>query len=217
MIKLYSPRRARKIIARHSPLLAQIEAQYAVPRAGLQAVLFQEITSIDLLDPLADCAVRLHWICYALRKRMGGAAYAARMRVLSKKDSSTGYGQVFAATAIRALNFAAARGISSAQALSLPFAFPLDARQPDHLRYVWRRLHDDPDFNLRAAAFTLLCAADEMTGSTCFSAFTPQQLQLVFSRYNANTQHVTAYGQQVYRHYLAFVHDTHNAQGAFSA
>ena len=53
-------------------------------------------------------------------------------------------------------------------------------------------------------ALNLLFCAQQMTGRTDFSSFGENEMRLIFTRYNASTDHVTPYGEAVYGHYLRY-------------
>lgn len=188
MIKRYSSAAVRKIIRRYLPDIKAAESAYGVPAPCIQAVLFQELTAMDWLDPLADLAVACYWRFQPIWDHLG---------IPAKRDSSTGYGQIFAATAIQAINYAYEKGMRE-----LPIVAPLNMQAS--MRNVWRKLHGDMQFNIHCIALCLLHAADEMAGSTDFSAFSPEELQLIFTRYNANTHRITPYGKETYKHYQTF-------------
>ena len=88
------------------------------------------------------------------------------------------------------------------------FGFPRDhvpdEKGPADLGRVWRRLNGDPQFNLRLAALNLISAAEEMTGRMDFSSYSPEEIQLIFTRYNANARTITDYGRETYQYYVAF-------------
>ena len=210
MLKLYPPKTASSILRRYDDWITQVSRRFGVPKACLQAILYQELTKIDLLDPLADLVVRLYWLRWRLRRRLYRVGLTAsptlppRKGLAGKKDSSTGYGQIFSYVAIRALCFALDRGL-----LSMPIPeLALDHRPaPENdgdRRRVWLLLHRDPKVNILCTALNLLAAAEEMTGRTDLAALSAGELKLVFTRYNANLRQITAYGEAVYRHYLRY-------------
>ncbi|MBR1456845.1 MAG: hypothetical protein IJ594_06755 [Oscillospiraceae bacterium] len=198
MLKLYGKKRAQRLIDRSAAYIGEAERRFHVPAACVRAVLYQEMTGIDLLDPVADLAVRFYW----LRRRLRRGPLPARSGALGKKDSSTGWGQIFAYVAIRALNFAEDRGLGGYAALGLPAGQRLREDRDEDLRRVWFLLHRDRRANILLTAMNLLAAADEMTGRCDFASFSPDELRLVFTRYNANVRRVTRYGEEVYAHYL---------------
>lgn len=202
MLKLYIKKRTERIILRCDPWISAAAQAYALPKAYIQAVLCKELREIDWLDVAADCTVALYWLRYRCFARRRGER--APKPLLGKRDSSTGYGQVYAFAAINAINFAVDHGLTTCAALGIPFSPPLRADDPAQLGAVWRKLHGDQAFNIRVVALNLLCSAAEMTGRIDFSSYTPEEIQLIFTRYNANARHVTAYGQAAYHLYLRY-------------
>jgi len=211
MLRLYSDKKAKRIIGKCSALLYALEEEYHVPCACMQAILYQEITQIDLLDIAADWLVACFWLRYSLRKKLHLAGLPR-----GKKDSSTGYAQVFAATAIRSMLYAQERGIIQSAAFAFLQEWPLRPDRPDDLQAVWKKLHCDKAFNLRMAALTLLHAAGEVTGAPSFDHLTPEEFQLVFTRYNANVNHITPYGQAAYHSFLDFSQQRQSMQASLS-
>lgn len=196
MLKIYSEKAAERILQRHSADIEAIAARCSLPAACLRAILFKELTDIDILDPVADALVRFN------QRRLAEPVFGGSF--LQKCDSSTGYGQIFARVAIEAVNFAADRGVTDYAALGLPVDHRLDAKVMADLRLVWDRLHTDPVFNMTATALNLLAAAEEMTGRIDFSDFSPGELKLVFTRYNGNFKDVSPYGEAVYDIYQRY-------------
>ena len=192
MIKRYTKSGVQRILRRCAPDIESAARAYGVSQACIRAILYQELTAMDWLDSIADLAVGCYWRFHSLWDRLSLPA---------KRDSSTGYGQIFAATAIQAIDFAYAQGIRD-----LPLPAPVDKSRS--LGAVWRRLHRDVHFNIRCVALCLLHAAAEMTGSTDFGALSPEELQLVFTRYTANSKSITRYGKETYAHYQTFQGDS---------
>ena len=60
---------------------------------------------------------------------------------------------------------------------------------------------------MTAAALNLLSAAEEKTGRIDFPSYSPEELKLIFTRYNGTVPHITPYGEAVYRHYLRYAGD----------
>ena len=84
MIRLYGDKRAREVIDSYGTWIATVSGRYGVPAEVIKAMLFQEMTLIDAMDPLADIAVS--------------------MGLAGKKDSSTGYAQIFGYVGLKAAN-----------------------------------------------------------------------------------------------------------------
>ena len=184
MLKLISPRRAEKILKTQGEWIKTVAARYGVPAAVIRAILYQEMIEIDLMDMLADLAV---W-----------------SNLTAKKDSSTGYAQIFGRVGLNAVNFAVDRGLTDYTALGIGSDHRLEGTSREDVRLVWKLLHRDVRANIEIAALNLLCAAEEMTGRIDFAGFNEQELKLVLTRYNANVRTVTPYGERAYAHYLRY-------------
>ena len=182
--KTISPRRAEKILARYAPWIRELSGKYGVPPEVIRAILYKEMTDTDILDAAADLAVRTG--------------------LFRKKDSSTGYGQIFGRVGLNAVNFAADRGLTTYEALGLPAGRRLEADILGDVRTVWRLLHKNPRANIEISTLNLLSAAEEMTGRIDFAGYSPEDLKLVLTRYNADVRHVTPYGEEVYAHVLRY-------------
>ncbi len=210
MLKRYTPKQIEKRIAGQAEWMMRLENLYGVPRACLRAVIFKEMSETDWMDVLADAAVKCYWIRYDLLSWARRALKKPPLRhfpggLLKKRDSSTGYAQIFAYVAIRAMNLALKKGLEpSPAAFGFPPEHVPDEKDPADLGRVWRRLNGDATFNLRMGALNLVSAAEEMTGRMDFSSFSPEEFQLIFTRYNANVRTVTDYGRETFQHYLSF-------------
>ena len=199
MLKLYTEAASRRIIKRCAPLIRASSVKYGVPEGWIRAILFRELTEIDLLDLAADFAVRFYYFRYRLFRRLpSGSGF------FGKKDSSTGYSQIFAFVAIDAANFALDRGITDYAGMGICSDHRLDRYSPDDIWMIWRKLNRDKGFNIEMATLNLLSAAQEMTGRMDCPAFSPEETKLCFTRYNADVRHITTYGEQAYRYYLDF-------------
>ena len=184
MIKLINPGKAEGIVERYDAWIGQVAERYQVPAALIKSILYQEMTQIDLMDPVADIAVQI----------------APRY----SRDSSTGYAQVFGRVGLVAVNFAVDRGLATYESLGISCDHRLDEASRRDVRKVWRKLHEDPKANIEIAALNLLVIADELVGRLDFDTFSDDEIKLVLSRYNANTNQVTSYGEQAFQHYKRY-------------
>ena len=184
MMKLINPSKAEGIIERYDAWIGQVAERYQVPAALIKAILYQEMTQIDLMDPVADIAVQI----------------APRY----SRDSSTGYAQIFGRVGLAAVNFAVDRGLATYESLGISSDHRLDVASRRDVRKVWRKLHEDPKANIEIATLNLLVIADEMVGRLDFDTFSDDEIKLVLSRYNANTNQVTLYGEQAFQHYRRY-------------
>ena len=189
MLKLYSPKVAEKVLRRYDGTIREVSARYSLPAAFIDALLYTELVRIDILDPLADFVVRVNHRC--------GTS------LLDKKDSSTGFGQIFGFVAINSANFAVEHGLADYASLGLPER-RLDPADAADLFMVWKRLNREPDFNIEMSAINLIAAAEEVTGRIDFSGYTPDEIRRIYTRYNGTVPNVTPYGEEAYRHYLRY-------------
>ena len=205
-MKLYGQKKAERIIQRYADWLDALSGQYRIPAACIKAILYKEITEIDVFDILADLAVKGYWLRYSLRQKLGfqNPLPLLRCGIFGKRDSSTGYAQIFAYVGINAINFALDRRLSDGERLQIPSDHRLRPDDPDDLRMIWTRLHQEPSFNLELATLNLLAAAEEMTGRIDFGGYTAEELKLVLTRYNADVKYITKYGEAAYQHYLRY-------------
>ena len=184
MLKLYSPKKAEEIIQSYDEWIRTVSKRYHISAAVIKSILYMELVRIDIMDPLADLAVSSN--------------------LFHKHDSSTGYSQIFGAVGLKAVNFAEERGISDYKTLRIPSDHHLDVKNPEDVRLVWNFLKDDRKANIEIAALNLLAAAEEMTGRIDFDHYTDEELKLILTRYNADTDHITPYGEEAFGHYLRY-------------
>ncbi len=189
MLKLYSTRAAERIIRRYGETIDRIAARYELPAPFIRALLYTELVRIDVLDPLADLLVRIN--------------HGNGKGLLHKRDSSTGYGQIFGFVAVNAVNFAVDRGLEHSADLGLPER-RLDPDDPADVFLVWNRLNREPEFNIALSALNLISAAEEVTGRIDFSDYSPDEIRRIYTRYNGTVPHITPYGEEAYNHYLRY-------------
>lgn len=192
MRKLYNSKQIEETLENYRDWIETLSRRYGIPAACIRAVLWKEMTEMDLLDIAADLVVQAYWL---------------GLRFLGKRDSSTGYAQIFGYVGINAINFALDRGLADCETLGISGDHRLRPEHPDDLRLIWTRLHREPKFNLELATLNLLSAAEEMTGRIDFSGYSAEELKLIFTRYNANVSHITAYGEAVYQRMLELSED----------
>ena len=182
---IISEKRAEKIIEKYDAWITEVAGRYKMPSAAIKAILYKEMIMIDIMDVLADIAV---WT-----------------GLFSKKDSSTGYAQIFGAVGLDAVNFASDRGLADYESLGIHCDHRLDRSGIKDVRLVWKLLRFNRRANIEIASLNILSAAEEMTGRTDLADFTDEELMLTFTRYNANARHITPYGEDVFRHYLRYL------------
>lgn len=177
--------RTRQQVADHvaaaDTLVTNLSREFKMRKSLIQTVFAWEAACLNPTDLAADDIVTKS---HAWRLRTG-----AQPSVL-KYDSSTGLCQIFAETAIRAINWARQRGMTGEP-----------VRDPDNLNHIfeiWNRLRTDSNFNLRSAALTLAHGAYEngLTGSLL--TLDDAQVEVALASYND-----AGYGVKVARIYRA--------------
>ena len=206
MIRLYSRPRAEQAIEREAPFIRETAERYGVPVSWIKGILLKEMTELNLMDLLADLAVRFYYFRYHLF----GCEPKSKGAFLGKNDSSTGWGQIYAFCAIDSLNFAADRGIARYEDFGLTSDCRLDKAGPDDRWLIWKRLHGDRHFNIEMCALTLRSCAEERTGKQASPDFSPEEIKQTFTRYNGNVPHITRYAEQAYQFYQEY--QEHTAQ-----
>ena len=134
----------------------------------------------------------------------GAADLVVLLRLPMKKDSSTGYGQIFGWVALNAANYALDHGLATYESLGIKSDHRLDPSQSKDVRQIWRMLHRNPYANIELATLNIVAAADEVLGRTDFENFSENDMKLVFSRYNANVSRITSYGERAFQLYRRF-------------
>ena len=204
-MKLYSPNRAERILRSLDSDIEGICRMVHLPSAVLKAVLYKEITDIDFFDPLADAIVAFNWQRVHLLNHLPDLEGSQNKSSFFRKfDSSTGYGQIFARTAILAIRFATTHGIITPETLGLRKGQTFSPDSPADVFEIWKKLHRERSFNLACSALNLLFAAWEMNGRITFENFSPDELKGIFTRYNANVRQITPYGEVTYQYYLKY-------------
>lgn len=160
----YDNETALKLVLEHEEAIHAASEKYGVEEAMIQAVLFQEIRFYGIDDPVAD------WLAQAS----------------GRYDSSTGLGQVRAATAIDAYNWM--------------YDTHYDLSDERDLESFWKKLQDDScNIDIVALQLHRLEVKYQLQGNT-----TGEQLQEIFAGYNGGGGWAERYGQVVYQYHCAF-------------
>ena len=175
------------------PMICEIAGQLCIPAEWILGIMEHEMAMMNVLDVVADRLVILYWYVWRLLNRLHVHHNPVWKRHgMIRNDSSTGYGQIFARTAMEALDFARMHQICDPQC-----TFSSD--HPEDMWKVWKRLHTDRRFNVLVCGLCLIHAGTRINGTRPTQAYTPDEVQKMFSRYNANTETITEYGIEVYR------------------
>ena len=175
------------------PMICEIAGQLCIPAEWILGIMEHEMAMMNVLDVIADRLVILYWRGWHLQNRLHVHHNPEWKRHgMIRNDSSTGYGQIFARTAMEALNFARRNQIYDPQR-----TFSSD--NPEDMWYVWNRLRTDRRFNVLVCGLCLIHAGTGINETRPTQAYTPDEVRKMFSRYNAKTATITEYGKEVYR------------------
>lgn len=164
---------------------------YRIPKEYVQSILFREIHCYNRADILADEAVR----CYYAWKNKPSLGDPPEI----KTDSSTGLAQIFASTAIQALNHADDRGLYSPEK-------QYNSEDWRDVEEVWNKLNTDPDFNIMCCALVILDCQYEFEATLPYAEFfdfSESQTKKIIARYNGSGEN-DGYAQVTYEYFKLF-------------
>lgn len=169
-------------VAAHDAYITQLAAQHNCYKALIMTPLIWEgmvINPGDLVvaDPLV--------VGYYTRLEQG-----LQPESFHRKDSSTGICQIFAATAIKAINYAVAWGILTSRTY--------DANRWQDMWEVWQALYSDEQFSIKMALFTMMMEAGLNGGVTPndLRTMTPSQVIAACFGYNGDNEEAMKYGRK---------------------
>ncbi len=165
--------------------------QYRIPKEFVQSVLFREIWCYSATDIVADESVQAY---YAWMEGTGSKPG------IIKTDSSTGIGQIFASTAIQALNHADDRGF-----ISLTSKYNQDDWRD--VWSVWKNLHDSRLYNINCCVLVILDCQYEYQYIVPYEDIfdcTESQIKTILARYNGTNDKAVEYGNLCYEYYEIF-------------
>lgn len=144
----YSNTQALELVLFYDNVITAAAARYDVEKAMVQAVLFQEIRFLNLLDEVDYFVEATHTYlqvreAYETSARQGPLPTLPPLPPLVYRlDSSTGLGQIFAGTAILAINWQAEQAL-------------YDSEDWHDIQAVWNRLRSDDIYNIHMVALVL--------------------------------------------------------------
>ena len=209
----YSTDEAIDIILENDSIITSASEKYGVPKAIIQATLLREIRWIDVTDELADTFVIETKAYYdqldsymnmpLWQKLIVGAPTAP---VHLSNDSSTGLGQIFADTAIKAINW---------YSENIGIKEQIDINDRNQRYDVWNKLHTDDAYNINMSALVHLYDAADM--GINIKSTSEKDIKTLFGRYNASEEamlefsnnpnpnsKIAIHENQVYEYYKLF-------------
>ena len=201
LLRTYSSDKAIDIIYANDSSIESEAKKWGMNKALMQAILYNEIVCIQTVaDSAADSAVisyyvykhdlenymKMNWI----RQLVVGPP---NVPLIQKEDCSTGIGQCFASTAIKALNYTAgAKGKK------------YNYNKWKQREKVWFSLHDNDSYSAKNVGKVLKMESAEVKGIQ-LSSPKKKDAQLLLSKYvNSDAKKVGGYGKRCYKYYKLF-------------
>lgn len=179
----YTNETALATVIQYDAVIEAAAEKYGVDKAMVQSVLFQELRFYGMEDPVADLYVRASYQ-YGHRQEEHGKP---QNMSLCRLDSSTGMGQVFAKTAIKAHNW--------------KYNTAYNPDNWEDLEMFWMYLQEDEQ-NIDTVALVL---AHTMSEQEVSGELSLAETEAVMARYNGTGVWAAKYGQVTIQYYQAFV------------
>ena len=161
-------------------IITKYSQKYKVRKSLIQTVAMWEHGVEGADDIIADKAVR---------------EYYENGVDIGKHDCSTGFCQIKAETAIKALNFARKKGIITNEN-DIGFSH-------DEMGSIWLALYYNIEANIEMATLNLLYCADEKNNGYNYDT-DPSNIKRILARYNGTTEEAIEYGERNYGLYKIF-------------
>lgn len=172
--------------------------QFGIRKALIQTVATWEDWRVNPFDIAADLLVQeSHAYRLALLEAIMNGGIPPLPPLIEKYDSSTGFSQISAGTAIRARNWAIQNGLMNGSSL--------DPDNDNDIWLVWQQLHGDMLYNLGTVPAVLMWGAADIgiTGAPR-TDYTEGQVKAILARYNGTGTDAETYGEATYLLYQAF-------------
>ncbi|MBF0817475.1 DUF1906 domain-containing protein [Microbacterium paludicola] len=156
----------------HDAYITDLAAQLDVPKALVMTPMIWEGSVINIVDDVQDGRVRAYYNALELGLTPPPG---------SEPDSSTGCCQIKASTALRSINWAVANGVLASRTY--------DPDRWQDMWEIWQLLNTDEEWNIRAAAVTMMreaARAGQGGGASIaeLRIMTPSQVMAMCTGYN---------------------------------
>jgi hypothetical protein len=173
------------MILGYDNIIDKVSSQLKVPKEMIQSILYRELICYGMDDVAKDLVVQQYYISREIN--LPGTAYDTYnfMNLEEEaRDSSTGIGQIFASTAIKAENVVFRN-------------YNLNKDNEDDLWMMWQRLQNQ-ETNIYYVGLVLKMESTNLRID--LSTSTREEKIKVLGKYNGNTE----YGRQVIEYYDLF-------------
>ncbi len=188
----YSPKQAIDIVLDHDSIITDICNQYKFPKCMVQSILLRESYYFGFEDDVKDSVVMASyyydkaieaWLDLPLWQQI--ITPQPEIVIGYEHDSSTGVGQIFAKTAIKAHNSAVVNGIKGGRVY--------DIDNLADLKEFWFKLKDDDEFNIEYLCLVLIYEAFNLGYSKEYFNYNDNQIKMVFTKYLGTYSSVSEY------------------------
>ncbi|WP_156990080.1 C39 family peptidase [Caproicibacter fermentans] len=203
--KWHSSEEALSNVLKYDNVITNICNQFSMQKALLQTVIFREQRFVWFADDVADGVVMgsynydaalAEWMKLSPAQQL--IVPAPQIPIPYRHDCSTGLSQIFAATAIKAINFAVDQGIISDER-------KYNGENLDDLKTIWYKLKDNDTFNIKCATLTLIYESLSTLGyQDNFVKYSMDQIAMVFTKYNSLSDMPNDYGKDCAEWYKIF-------------
>ena len=200
---LRSRKQAAEDTLSNDSIFTELSNRFNMRKALIETVAMWERACEGFDDPVADNSVRneynwqtqVEW-WYNLDPIVQAITPFPNATPPTANDCSTGFAQIFAATAIKARNFAREKGLITDR--------EYNEENWKDMWEIWQKLNSDISFNLECCALTLLWGANEKgIGNNAYN-YTDDDIKKVLARYNGTGDAAVAYGNKNFGLYQIF-------------
>ncbi len=194
------------ILYSYDKQITDISNTYMLPKTFIQSVLFRELRCYYIQDSAADVLVALKYQNLEYKEYYDSLSFYEKLSMpfpllTGIDDSSTGFGQIFAETAINANNWAVNKGIKSGTIY--------DYNNWKERKFVWENLKYNHNYNIETCALVLMwgVTTKEFDISDLhhkYWLYDESEIKAVLKRYNGYNDGATDYGETVYKVYQIF-------------
>lgn len=197
IVSWHSSEEALDTVLQYDTYLTNCCNELNIQKELVQTVFFREQRFVWLQDNIADTTVIDSYNYDDAFETWMNLSPAEQLIVpmpekplLYSHDCSTGLCQIFAATAIKSINYAVINDIISENRI-------YDADNLDDLKEIWFKLKDEPEFNIKCAILTLIYEAlSTLKYDDNFTEYSYDQIAMLFTKYNSISNEPNDYGKE---------------------
>lgn len=199
----YTPAECINIIMQYDATITYNANFYKVPKSVIQTLLMRELWCVNTLDDTADS-----WVIQYYNYKIAYEQWSNQpiwlqliipvpeMPLMTRTDSSTGLGQIFAETAIGANNMAVNKGIIKNKYYN--------NNDWHDMWDMWSKLKEDNSFNIKMVTLEIINCAIKKNLPEKIINYSESQMKSLLSRYNGTGNDALLYGEECYSYYLLF-------------